>query len=105
MSEEIITVDKAFRIMNSFLSHPCIDYARRVKRVLSQIKQFTDYYYILLKENKNLSNSQKGLIKTFLLEYQQIVRLLNLYTKEMEMAEKKVFSICYNNTVYQQNLI
>ncbi len=96
MSEEkeTITVDKAFRIMNTFLSHPCIDYARRVKKVFPQIKQFTDYYSILLKENKNLSDSQKGLIKTFLLEYQQILKLLNLYTKEIEMVEKRVFTIC-----------
>ena len=92
--KEIITVDKAFRIMNTFLSHPCIDYARRVKGVFPQIKQFTDYYSMLLKENKNLSDSQKGLIKTFLLEYQQILKLLNLYSKEIEMVEKRVFNVC-----------
>jgi len=90
---ERITPDKALRTMSMFINHQCLDYARTVRDRLPEIRQIANYYQRMLKTGK-LSDSEKGLVETFLAEYRQTVTLIRPWLKTIEDAEKRGFTIC-----------
>jgi len=93
IKKETITPDKAFRIMNMFMNHQCLEYARRVKDALPEIRQIANYYRRILPSAK-LGDSERGLVQTFLAQYRQTENLLAPWLEMIEEAERAGFMVC-----------
>jgi len=90
---EEISSDHAFRILNTFINHPCTKYAKRLLKVLPQIRAYVQYYEGMLQARK-IDANQKGIVLTFILEYYHALELLRPIMEDVQKAEMEALPVC-----------